>query len=193
MKQLMLDAECTDALEPRIGGGALIGGIASWPTTSAGEPLQLVASLPIDFVCTDTENGIFISIFSFYSSNEYFLDRVTYHGDPSELNFIQKNNNTCVIFHKRGDQVFGDTTIPARKIVVGDEVSSPFQGSGIGSPAGLLQNEDLVMENDLTFSLQLYAGDFPDGWTDIFGLSDALGYLYINPKMREGLFFVQTT
>ncbi|MFE0838441.1 hypothetical protein ACFW4V_37055, partial [Streptomyces sp. NPDC058825] len=73
------------------------------------------------------------------------------------------------------------------------DVAQPYQGSGIGVPPGFLQNENLALDKGLEFSLQLYSGDFPANWTDIFGLSDALGYLFIDGKRSEGLFFAQVT
>ncbi|PAJ80977.1 hypothetical protein DF156_11820 [Burkholderia ubonensis] len=73
---------------------------------------------------------------------------------------------------------------------VRDEVAHPFHGSGIGGRPGLLQDEDLSLPQDFEFAIQLYSGDFPDGWTDIFGLSDALGYLFVATKSGKGLFFV---
>lgn len=192
MKRLLADAECHDALEPRIGGGALIGGLINWPTTSSGEELQLVVSLPAKFL--GVEGGAeYVSVFSFYSRDDYFLDRITYHGDPEEMEIIKRGGATQVVFHEKGGEVFGRDVIPARRLIVGDDVAQPYQGSGIGVPPGFLQNENLALDKGLEFSLQLYSGDFPANWTDIFGLSDALGYLFIDGKRSEGLFFAQVT
>ena len=65
MKRLLADAECHDALEPRIGGSAY-----RWAYKLAddviGEELQLVASLPAKFL--GVEGGAeYVSVFSFYS------------------------------------------------------------------------------------------------------------------------------
>lgn len=192
MKKLLIGAECHDALDPRIGGGALIGGLASWPTTSSGEELQLVASLPTKFLGLERGDE-YVSVFSFYSRDDYFLDRITYHGDPEEMRVIKAGKSTQVLFHKKGAEIFGGDVIPARKLIVQDEAVQPYQGSGIGMPPGFLQNENLSLDEGLEFSLQLYSGDFPSGWTDIFGLSDAVAYLFIDKGKREGLFFVQVT
>ncbi|WP_175954863.1 hypothetical protein [Burkholderia sp. BCC0405] len=192
MKKLLMDSECYDALEPRIGGGALIGGLVAWPTTSSGEELQLVASLPATFL--EVEGGAeYISVFSFYSKDDYFLDRITYHGDPGEMAIIKGGRTTQVVFHEKGGEVFGRDVIPARRLIVGDDVAQPYQGSGIGASPGFLQNESLALDQGLEFSLQLYSGDFPENWTDIFGLSDALAYLFVDKDKCEGLFFAQVT
>ncbi|WP_063902042.1 hypothetical protein [Burkholderia stagnalis] len=192
MKKLLTGAECHDALDPRIGGGALIGGLVSWPTTSSGEELQLVASLPAKFLGLEGGDE-YVSVFSFYSRDDYFLDRITYHGDPEEMRVIKVGKYTQVLFHKKGAEIFGGDVIPAKKLIVQDETVQPYQGSGIGMPPGFLQNENLNIDQGLEFSLQLYSGDFPSGWTDIFGLSDAVAYLFIDKDKREGLFFVQVT
>ncbi|WP_193099772.1 hypothetical protein [Burkholderia sp. Z1] len=192
MKRLLIGTECHNAFEPRIGGGALIGGLVTWPTTSSGESLQLVASMPANFL--GIEGGPeYVSVFSFYSKDDYFLDRITYHGDPGEMAVIKGDKTTQVLFHEQGAEVFGAEAMPARKLIVGDDVAQPYQGSGIGMPPGFLQNENLMLDQGLEFYFQLYSGDFPEGWTDIFGLSDAVAYLFVDKNKCEGLFFVQAT
>ncbi|RQS04818.1 hypothetical protein DIE07_27900 [Burkholderia sp. Bp9002] len=109
------------------------------------------------------------------------------------MRIIMAGKSTQVVFHKKGVEIFGSDVIPARKLIVQDEAVQPYQGSGIGMPPGFLQDENLSLDEGLEFSLQLYSGDFPSGWTDIFGLSDAVAYLFINKGKREGLFFVQVT
>ncbi|KVC64137.1 hypothetical protein WI73_23105 [Burkholderia ubonensis] len=193
MNEIDFDETSHDALEPRIGGGALIGGVESWPTSSSGEALHLIASLPATFLGIAGCGYEYVSVFSFYSANEYFLDRVTYHGDSDEMEIITRDRTTRVIFHAKGTEMFGTHVIPARTLRVRDEVAHPFHGSGIGGHPGLLQDEDLSLPQDFEFAIQLYSGDFPDGWTDIFGLSDALGYLFVATKSGKGLFFVQVT
>ncbi|RQQ27980.1 hypothetical protein DF105_29005 [Burkholderia stagnalis] len=109
------------------------------------------------------------------------------------MRVIKVGKYTQVLFHKKGVEIFGGDVIPAKKLIVQDETVQPYQGSGIGMPPGFLQNENLSLDQGLEFSLQLYSGDFPSGWTDIFGLSDAVAYLFIDKDKREGLFFVQVT
>jgi len=46
------------------------------------------------------------------------------------------------------------------------------------------------------FALQLRSSDFPEKFKDIFGILDALGYLYLRQmcdSLDSGLFFIQTT
>lgn len=60
----------------------------------------------------------------------------------------------------------------------------------------MLQNENLELD-DLKFSLQFRSSDFPEKFQDIFGVVDALGYLFLREGTqlsdKDGLFFVQTT
>lgn len=179
--------------EPRVGGGALIGNIEDWPTTTSGEPLHLIASFPAGFLGIDRGRDEFVSVFSFYSKHDYFVDRITYHGDPSEMRVIEKERTTRVVFHDRKRVVSEADAIPARRLIVGEPAARPFQRSGLGGIPGFLQNENLAIDPRFEFALQLYGGDFPDGWSDIFGLSDAVGYLFVDRLAREGLFFVQVT
>ena len=66
-----------------------------------GEELQLVASLPAKFL--GVEGGAeYVSVFSFYSRDDYFLDRITYHGDPEEMEIIKRGGATQVVFHEKG-------------------------------------------------------------------------------------------
>jgi len=192
MKHLEFGVECSDPFEPRIGGAALIGGILDWPATSSGKPLHLIMSCPARFLGVG-EHDEFVSVFSFYSPDDYFLDQVTYHGDPQEMQGIVRNGTARVIFHRKGEEIQGAEAIPSRKLRVQNDVMPPFQGSGIGGPPGFLQNEKLALAEGMRFSLQLYSGDFPEGWTDVFGLRDAVAYLFLDGQKREGLFFVQVT
>ncbi|WP_152602010.1 MULTISPECIES: hypothetical protein [Burkholderia] len=151
-----------------------------------------MASLPTKFLGIEGAPE-YVSVFSLYSKDDYFLDRITYHGDPEEMRVIKSSGATQVIFHEKESERFGVESIPARRLVVGGDVGQPYQGSGVGFPPGFLQNEKLTLDQGLEFSLQLYSGDFPVGWEDIFGLGDALAYLFVDKNKFEGLFFVQVT
>ena len=94
-KKLRLTTPCIDNASPRIGGGALIQNTAGWPTTPNGEPLTLIMSLPTWFLNEHAgfslPAGHFVSVFSCYAKDEYFLDCITYHGSQEELHWLSRN------------------------------------------------------------------------------------------------------
>lgn len=196
MRTIEIATDCLDSTLPRIGGGAFIGGIKDWPKTAAGEALTLVASLPLSAVNDklDASDGdIYISVFSYYSVDDYFLDEITYHGNTEERSLIERTGSTRVLLHSKGELVYDGCAIEEREIVFKDKTPvSPWHGSGLGQPPGFLQNENMTLP-EMKFILQLYSADFPSPYKDIFGLSDALGYLYVNNNQDGGLFFVQVT
>lgn len=198
------------ALDARIGGGALIGGVADWPTSPFGSALVLVASLPAEFVATKTGielgAGRVASVFTTYTKGEYFLDQITYHGDPSELALLRRGT-TQVLVHARGELVHGAVEVPACRIdadeVAGERTEEwgeddiPNPDSLVGGEAQLLQAEDLAVDG-LAFALQIYGGDLPEPFRGLFYLADGVGYLYLPQNARgdvdrSGLFFVQVT
>lgn len=192
MKKIYFNTPSTSDRESRIGGNALIGGIIEWPTLSENEePLTLVASIEACSIFNNQPPFKYISIFSYYSADDYFLDRVCYHGDPDELRDIL-GGTTKVVLHDEGLPINKGYNIPAMKMDVDTNDSGLFQGSGVGATPSMLQNEHLNL-SDFEFKMQIYSSDFPKPFDDIFGLSDAIGYLYIKNDLSSGLFFVQTT
>jgi hypothetical protein len=197
---------CTNNQQPRIGGGALIGGTGlEWPTTPQGIPLTLLMSIPAGFITE--HSGLLlpidrlISVFSFYSKGDYFLDYISYHGDPAELEMLKKGY-TQVVSHPVGEELRQGSEIPAMLIEIDqsriDHIDS-YQGSKIGGGAGFLQNESLILAHH-RFVLQVYGGDFPRPYRDVLYLSDAVGYLFIDERLSSssicsstGMFFVQVT
>lgn len=197
--KISIQTPCKDIKAPRIGGGALIGNVCAWPCTPGGVPLTLVLSLPTDFVNNHIGSrlpgGKFVSVFSYYSKDDYFLDYICYHGNPEELKLL-KTGYTKTLIHDDGAETFAGALIPPMRIDVtsASEDLDTYQGSKIGGNAGLLQNEPISLDG-LDFALQLYGGDFPEPFRDIFFLSDAVGYLYVPslPNETSGFFFAQTT
>ncbi len=199
--RLLLTTPTNHPLDPRIGGEALIDGVANWPRSPEGEPLVLIASLPNSFISQATglklAPNFYTSIFSYYSSDDYFLDQITYHGDPEELSWI-KRGSTKVLQHPAGKRLSPSAVIPMYRLALGESVThnNKAHGSHIGGKPGLLQNEQLDLQ-DLAFALQLSGSDFPKAYSDIFALADAIGYISLkenNDAIGEsGLFFVQTT
>jgi len=204
-KKIRFSGPCADNRVPRIGGGALIGNVENWPTAPDGIQLTLVLSVPAGFLNEnagfDFPEEKFVSVFTYYNPGEYFLDFITYHGSPEELEWLGKGY-TKVVVHDAGDEVFGDTVVPMMAIEVDSlelDDSAPFQGSKIGGEPGLLQAEPLDL-GDQRFALQVYGGAYPKPFQGIFGLSDAVGYLFVatgldNPEKSgdAGTFFVQVT
>lgn len=198
-KRLIISTPSSNPLEPRIGGAALIGGIADWPESENGSPLVLVASIPNIFISNATglklAPELYTSIFSYYSEVDYFLDEITYHGAQGELECLRRGS-TRVLQHPLGSSITQSFGIPPYLLELGQFVpESNDCGSRIGGPPCLLQNEFLDLQ-DTSFALQLRSSDFPQKYNDIFGISDALGYLYLREggeSPNEGLFFVQTT
>jgi hypothetical protein len=204
-KKLSFANLCLDPKLPRIGGGALIGSLSAWPSAPSGNPLSLVASLPTEFLNENAALALpknhFISVFSYYDADEYFLDSLTYHGSAEELEWIKKGF-TRVLIHEPAEEVFGTVTIPAMTLNLESMelgALTTYTGSKIGGEPGLLQAEPLALCSE-KFALQLYGGCFPASHKDIFGLSDAVGYLFIKSdasdiadKSDMGTFFVQVT
>lgn len=205
-KRLKLTQPCADVKNARIGGKALIGGVVDWPKSPDQQLLTLIMSIPTEFLNTHAgfqlPNCHFISVFSYYSESEYFLDCITYHGTQAELDIIRKGY-TKVMFHSEGSAIDGSIKIPPIAMEVDDRASreAGFQESKIGGAPDQLQPGSLSLNNQ-RFALQLYGDLFPDPYKDIFFLSDALGYLFVDdslisqsvsPVTDAGTFFVQVT
>lgn len=65
----------------------------------------------------------------------------------------------------------------------------------MGTNPVFLQNEELELDS-YQFCMQIYAGDFPEEFQDIFYLSDSIGYLFLSKEENSndaGLFFTQCT
>jgi hypothetical protein len=202
--KIRVQGPCTNNRKPRIGGGALIGGMGlEWPTTPQGVPLTLLMSIPTEFI--NEYSGLalpidrLISVFSFYSKRKYFLDYISYHGDKTELEMLRKGY-TRVVSHPAGEELRQEGEIPAILIETdqsrADEIDT-YQGSKIGGRPGFLQNESLDLPHH-RFVLQIYGGDFPRAYQDVLYLSDAVGYLFIDKRLSlsticssAGMFFVQ--
>ncbi|WP_455914954.1 DUF1963 domain-containing protein [Pseudomonas syringae] len=185
--------------------GIILGGdrasVDNWPSNSDGEPLLLVATIECALLKKTTAvNALpstgFLSIFSTYSTSEYFLENITYSGDPSELESI-KAGYTAVVFSEGGAQQPSPvssvpvtaTRLENRKLSDDEfpvfSLCSSTPPNGLETPAGIA--------NEYEFVLQLYSADFPDPFKDIFYLTDAIGCLFLTKNgSGEGLFFIQT-
>ena len=96
---LTFDTGPATPFDARLGGGALIGGVADWPCGPGGQLLVLAASLPAAFVAEHTGIAIgagrIASVFTSYRPSDYFLDEITYHGAPAELECCARELRRC--------------------------------------------------------------------------------------------------
>ena len=184
-----------------MGGKSFLPQEIEWPMNPNGEKLTLIFSLPTNILNEQlkvkyTKDMVF-SVFTTYNPDDYFLDSIVYHGDKEELDNIQKGF-TKVILHSIGSpRNESDFLIPARKIELGEEIHeiNEYYGSLFGTEPSFLQNEKLELES-YQFCMQVYGGDFPEEYEDIFCLDDAIGYLFLAKKENQdddGVFFVQCT
>lgn len=195
---------------PRLGGYSLLPKNMDWPLNPNGDKLTLILSLPTDFLNEILEFNLpkrhVLSVFTTYNEEDYFLDSITFHGDIDEWQNIRKGF-TRVLLHEVGEaRNESDFLIPAQEIILGDELNLDLAGKGegdmeiycgglIGNESSLLQKENLGLD-DYQFCLQIYGGDFPEGFQDIFYLSDSVGYLFLNKNNDDsdvGVFFTQCT
>ncbi|WP_042474302.1 DUF1963 domain-containing protein [Bacillus ndiopicus] len=201
-----------EAIVPRIGGYSFLPQNIDWPLNPNGDKLTLVLSLPTNFLNNTLNLNLpkehILSVFTTYKRDDYFLDLITFHGDKEELESI-KQGFTRVLLHGVGEvRNESDFLIPAQKFVLGDELNLSIEeldedfddiefycGSLIGNQPSLLQMENLGLD-DYQFCLQIYGGDFPKEFQDIFSLSDSIGYLFLNKNDNQndtGVFFTQCT
>lgn len=129
-------------------------------------------SLPTQFLNENAGFNLpvnhYVSVFTYYSKDDYFLEYITYHGNQDEFDNIRKGY-TKVIMHGKGAEVTGSIMIPAMAIEIdsGNPCDAEFQESKIGGQPDYLQNEFLSLGNE-KFALQLYGSDFAVPYTDIF-------------------------
>jgi len=202
-----------ESIVPRLGGYSFLPPNIDWPLNPNGEKLILILSLPTNFLNKALNFNLpkehFLSVFTTYNQNDYFLDLITFHGDKDELENI-KQGFTKVLLHKTGEiRNESNFLIPAQEFIYGDKLKLNYEefdgdnlddmeiycGSLIGNKASLLQKEDLGLD-DYQFCLQIYGGDFPEEFRDIFSLGDSTGYLFLNKNYNEndiGVFFTQCT
>lgn len=199
---------------PRLGGYSFLPENMDWPLNPDGDKLTLVLSLPTDFLNKTRDVNLpkehVLSVFTTYRREDYFLDVITFHGDNEELQNIKKGY-TRVLLHEAGNiRNESEFLIPAQEFILGDELNLDLEeevdgedlddieiycGSLIGNTPALLQIENLGLD-DYQFCLQIYGGDFPEEFRDIFSLSDSTGYLFVNKNVDQndaGVFFTQCT
>lgn len=179
---------------PRIGGKSFVPAHL-WSKDEDGNPMLFIASIPAETVAQvliEVEENTFFSIFSTYSREDYFLDKVIYNcNDEEELNIIRQN--TQIIYHQKDEAInLSEHEIPAFEFAFSDNSND---GNFLGGSPEFLQ-EELVFEG-YTFLMQFYAGNFPEGYRNILYLADAFGYVFIKDELKinetAGLYFGQCT
>ena len=180
---------------------------AAWPLDPEGEPLRLVATVECAAFKLATGAPSMpasgqLQVFSTYSKTDYFLENIVY--DPDY--FVLQDGSgealpayTLVTFTPSGAAASMQTSpvesIPAMPMLLQDETIGAddfpvFSLASAEPPKGLVM--PAALKDDYAFVLQLYSSDFPEPFKDIFYLTDAVGYLFLNKDASgQGVFFVQ--
>ncbi|WP_122456262.1 DUF1963 domain-containing protein [Pseudomonas viridiflava] len=177
--------------------------VLAWPVNPDGEELVLVATVDCKNLAASVNYGCvpesgFIYVFSTYGKTDYFLENITYSGDPSELESIL-GGYTAVVFSSAESSIEKRGTVESiprvgtrleSKEVPKDEFPV-FSMLSDKIPNGINLPSDIMAEYD--FFMQLYSSDFPEPFQDIFYLTDAVGCLLLKKDgTGEGLFFIHT-
>ena len=188
-----------------VSSGVTLGGqvaeVVAWPLNPDGDPLTLVASIDCSKIKGDTKKNSMPSegvlyIFSTYSKSDYFLENITYSGDPSELDSILSGYTLVVlggggVFKTSPVDSIPEMTTELKNRQLEDKDFPVFSMIADFPPHGMTVPDALILDYD--FICQLYSADFSEPFKDIFYLSDAVGYLFLKKdESGEGLFFVQT-
>ncbi|HAT1514001.1 TPA: DUF1963 domain-containing protein [Morganella morganii] len=189
-----------------IDSGLIIGGnkgyVSEWPVNPNGKELLHLFSIDCEKVAPQVADGVlpktgYLSIFSTYSSSDYFLDEITYFGDEDDLNLI-RSGFTFVSYSLTGslsesnEDFIPETKVDLLNTRIDSEEYPMISFFSKHIPNGLTCVDEVF--NNYHFVCQVYSADFPSPFKDVLGLSDAIGYLFIKNEGNniEGLFFVQT-
>ncbi|WP_420787719.1 hypothetical protein [Shewanella chilikensis] len=190
------------------GSGVVFGGgthIAfPWPVNPLGEELALVVTIDCSVLNHKIGEELFpagkvLSVFSTYSSDRYFLDDITFHGDSEELEHISKGYSRVLLSEKSDDFInenyFGPISVEVTKREVNSEDFPAFSFVSKVIPRGLIGYGTL--DDEYYFVAQIYSGDIPFDEGGILGLSDATGYLFLRKRIdgfsNAGVFFIQVS
>ena len=157
-----------------------------------GHELALIAFMPIENLLTiapqfktDFQDKEYkdkvIYVFSYYDKEDYFLNYI------SEIDDAIHGYTKVIIGDKNQFKFNLDKFYPINPIENLDEMS--FLG---GQPEYLQQESDDFLKKYI-FIGQILGMDLPEKVNEIFYLTENIGYIFINPDLSGGLFFVQTT
>lgn len=190
------------SVQPRIGGKSLLPANLDWPRNPNGEPLVLIASLSSQFLNDELGFALpsesFVSVFTTYNKDDYFLDVITYSGSEEELDNIRSGFTKVIVHEKGAPRNDSEYLIPSMHLVFSNMQNDleNYIGSKLAGKPGWLQ-KGIEIPADYKFVLQLYSSDFPEEFEGIFYLTDSVGYLLVNDKSaintEAGLFFTQAT
>jgi hypothetical protein len=188
-----------------VNSGLTLGGskaeVGAWPVNPDGEPLTLVATIDfskiqgLERVESVPGEGT-LHVFTTYSKSDYFLDNVTYSGDPSELEAILSGYTLVVrgqggLFQESPVDSVPEAATELKDRDISEDDFPVFSMISNVVPHGVILPEAFVAEYD--FLCQFYSSDFSDPFKDIFYLTDAVGYLFLKKdRSGAGVFFVQT-
>jgi hypothetical protein len=185
----------------KFGGGAFIDD--NWPQNPLGENLTLLLTIDNDKL-TNSINSInlpkakYISVFSTYNENRYFLDDIVYFGDDAELDHLKSGFTRVTLTETSTLRENSNSLVPQylelEKTQLKNNEYPAFSFLSNKIPNGIVACEKLLNEYD--FIGQLYSSDIPVHDGGALFLSDAIGYLFLKKKIDDfnnaGLFFVQT-
>jgi hypothetical protein len=183
------------------GGGAFLENGDLWPKNPAGLDLTHIISISSNDLNALSEakipEGYFLSVFSTFIKDEYFLDCITYSGDVSELEDIRKGF-TKVMVHKPGNEEIKKGAFFKRSFIDYKNAESEkdgYQCSKIGGKPDFLQNEIDGIDK-MTFVAQISPMDLGEDYKNIFYIKGAIGYVFLSEDIEshiQGLFFAQAT
>lgn len=189
-------------------GGITLGGNAArvehWPYNPDGEPLMLVATIDCQQALQRTQatslpaEGV-LYVFSTYSTTDYFLDDITRDAAvmqqptrPSGYTAVLPGGN----YELKYSPVPGieqRTAVLAERSLGQDDIPA---GSLICTASPHWAPAEPYIDADYEFFCQFYSSDFPEPFTDLFYLTDAVAHLYLrradSQAQAPGLFFVHT-
>ncbi|QKZ02417.1 hypothetical protein [Pseudomonas eucalypticola] len=184
-----------------LGGGIV--NLPSWPSNPDGVPLLLVATIDCLKLKSKLPDCSFpnakLYVFSTYSKTEYFLDSITFTGAQQELALIETGFTQVLQATQHTVSSASGLVMPQiatrliERVVASEDfpvfsLVSNMVPNGLQLPAAILK--------EYQFFCQFYSGDFPEDYSDVFYLVDALGYLLLKKPESTlnapDLFFVQT-
>ncbi|WP_198431230.1 hypothetical protein, partial [Snodgrassella alvi] len=137
----------------------------------------------------------YISVFSTYNENRYFLDDIVYSGDDAELDHLKSGftrvtlTDISKLCENSNNLVPQYLELKKTQLENSDYPTFSFLSNKI--PNGIVACEKLMHEYD--FIGQLYSSDIPVHDGGALFLSDAIGYLFLKKKIDDfnnaGLFF----
>ncbi|WP_373233283.1 DUF1963 domain-containing protein [Cohnella sp.] len=161
--------------------------VERWPQNPDGDDLTLLFSIDCAALQKETaredlpSEGI-IHVFSTYSKQDYFLDYITYSGDPAEYELIT-SGYTSVTYSEINMKEIRSPAASMPKLnmelvdyAITEEEFSTASFISLSVPNGILAADQI--SGDYNFFCQVYSSDFPEPYQDALYLTDAIGCLF---------------